>query len=155
MIRTASFVTLLVLGLVLAAPAPPVMAQPVSPPVASVTGEWTCLWVDPGRGFVYECVMTLVQTPSSTVEGRIVWTLVESPRPQEQGKLGLTAVEFVRGRFDAATRKLTMEGYDKDDPNTIIGLDGYPLALSASGRWLSGSTHTGGAGTGRFSATRR
>lgn len=49
---------------------------------------------------------------------------------------------------------MNVEGYDKDDPDTIIGLDGYPLELSATGQWMFGQTRSHGTGNGRFSAVR-
>lgn len=120
-----------------------------------VDGTWTCLWVDPSRGYIYECSMILVQSKSNALEGNITWTLVRSPRPEDAERLGTGAIEFVRGVIDPKTGRIAFKGYDKDDPVGVIGLDDYKLELSESGTWMFGPTATNGAGTGRFTAFRR
>ncbi|MGE0254037.1 MAG: hypothetical protein AB7N54_07010 [Alphaproteobacteria bacterium] len=120
-----------------------------------VDGTWNCLWIDPSRGYIYECSMTLVQTKSNSIEGNIAWTLVRSPKPEDTERLGTGAVEFVRGVMDPKTGRINFKGYDKEDPVGVIGLDDYKLEVSESGTWMFGPTATNGAGTGRFTAFRR
>ena len=82
--------------------------------------------------------------------GYIVWTLVDSPRRYEYKLIGLTATEYVRGSYDQTTRTLKLEGYKKDDPNGIIGLDEYYLNVSDDGQRIYGSTSNYGSWLGWF-----
>lgn len=45
-------------------------------------------------------------------------------------------------------------GYEKDDPNGIIDLDQYRLAISDNGKVVGGITLNGGSWTGQFIAVR-
>lgn len=123
-------------------------------PILTVTGEWAGEWND-RRGNVFACEMKIVQDSENNVNGHIVWTLRGSPDPQLQKKIHQTAVEHVSGSYDASKRSLTLRGYRKDDPNTIIALDSYRIFLSADGHTLSGETATNGSWEGRLSTTRK
>ena len=134
------------LALVLLVPAPLLAQQPGT---SRFKGQWT----NP-RGHVYAADFTLEIKPDGAAEGAITWTLVKSPRENEQAKLGRTGVEHVRGRYDAGCRVLTLEGWRKDDPDSILGLDTYRLVLSDNGQALVGPTRSHGSWEGRFDATR-
>src|SRR3989449_1864441 len=69
-------------------------------------------------------------------------------------KLGRSATEFARGRYDPTSQLLLLQGYRKEDPDTVIGLDGYRLLVANGGDALVGITDDGGTGEGRFSARR-
>jgi len=115
----------------------------------SVEGSWKGEWSNNiGHYFTFE--LTLKQGGTNTVEGAFTWTIVESPYTDEKPKLGMTAVEYVRGQFDPKSRKLSLTGYKKEDPNRIIGLDYYTLTLTENGRILEGPTRNNNTWKGVF-----
>lgn len=117
-------------------------------------GTWGGIWLSPS-GYVYLAEMRLKVDNSGSLEGEIKWILKESPRAEEQSKLGMTGTEFVRGSFDAKNRLVSFDGYRKDDPNQILGLDKYRLILAENGIVLGGITWNHGAWTGLFSLSRK
>ena len=58
------------------------------------------------------------------------------------------------GRFEARCGLLSLDGWRKDDPDSILGLDTYRLVLTENGRALVGPTRSHGDWEGRFEATR-
>src|SRR3970282_2048506 len=58
------------------------------------------------------------------------------------------------GRFGARCGLLSLDGWRKDDPDSILGLDTYRLVLTENGRALVGPTRSHGDWEGRFEATR-
>jgi hypothetical protein len=94
--------------------------------------------------------MRLEMGADDGVQGQITWTLEQSPRKEEKSKIGLTGIEYVGGTFDPASGVLLMEGYEKDDPNTILGLDRYRLFLAENGTVIGGITWHHGEWTGLF-----
>ena len=149
------FGALAVLGLVIMCAVTPdaAIAQTVSASDrAALAGPWDGIWT--GRGFRYQARMTLDVTASGAIEGAIEWTLLVSPRPNEAGKIGMKGTEFVRGRFDAAASVLNFEGYRKDDPNVVLGLDKYRLVVSDQRKTMGGITSSGGAWNSKFYLSR-
>ena len=121
--------------------------------ISTVSGTWVGEWTSPD-GFVYDASLELQAPADGAVSGQIKWTLKQSPRAQEQSKLGLTASEFVRGTFDRLCGILTLEGYEKTDPNMIIGLDKYRLLLAENHTVLGGITKHYGSWRGLFVLSR-
>ncbi len=116
---------------------------------ASVAGSWSGSWVAP-EGYSYAAAMRLEMGADYGVQGQITWTLEQSPRKEERSKIGLTGIEYVRGTFDPASGVLLMEGYEKADPNAILGLDRYRLFLAENGTVIGGITWHHGEWTGLF-----
>jgi hypothetical protein len=119
---------------------------------AALRRVWTGDWTTP-RGFHFTAELRLNPGPDGTVEGRILWPLRKSPREEEQAKVGQTGTEFVWGSFDPRSRALTLEGYRKDDPNHILGLDKYRLLLADDGRVIGGITWEHGGWEAKFHLT--
>ncbi|MBI4349002.1 MAG: hypothetical protein HY553_19345 [Elusimicrobia bacterium] len=134
-------------GWALAAPAA------AAPGVDVLSSPWKGEWTSP-KGFLYYAESHLNVGEGGAVEGHFQWTLKRSPRPSEQKKLDFTGKEFVRGRFDAVSGILTLEGYQKEDPHGILGLDKYRLLLAENGQVLTGMTWNNGSWRGIFSLTR-
>jgi hypothetical protein len=103
-----------------------------------LAGPWHGLWIAPG--WTYDAVINLRVGPSGAAAGGFNWTLRKSPRPAEQGKLGMTGVELVRGNYYANSGTFILEGYEKKDPNGILGLDKYRLVVSDHRRTMGGVT---------------
>jgi hypothetical protein len=106
---------------------------------AQAGGEWRGLWTAP-PGWSYEAKMSLRIGEAGSVNGEITWTLRRSPRTNDQAKLGLTGVELVRGTYHAVSRALILDGYDKRDPQGILGLDKYRLVVSDNYKAAGGIT---------------
>ena len=106
---------------------------------ADLAGPWRGQWTA-SEGWLYEAVMTLRVTMAGAVSGEINWTLRKSARPAEQAKVGMSGVELVRGNYFANSSTLILEGYDKRDPNGVIGLDKYRLVVSGNRRTMGGVT---------------
>ena len=115
--------------------------------------RWAGQWMSP-TGFLYLAEMRIEIGPGGAAEGAITWTLAQSPRESELPKLGQKGVEYVRGRYDSPSRVLSLEGYRKEDPLAVIGLDTYRLLLAENGLALAGMTSNHGDWQGRFWATR-
>ncbi|MGO9775941.1 MAG: hypothetical protein ACLQGT_11920 [Terracidiphilus sp.] len=126
----------------------------------SVSGEWRGIWTDP-TGYVFTVMMTLDTGPGcktcapagdGSIQGKIVWTLRKMPAnatPELAAKVGMTGTELVKGEG-----LLVLNGYQKDDPNSIIGLDQYRLAISDDGKVIGGITLNYGPWTGQLFAVR-
>jgi hypothetical protein len=94
----------------------------------------------------YDATVQLTLRADGAVDGRIQWVLVRAPsaRSDLEAKIGAQGVEHVRGTFDAMSRMLALEGYRKEDPRSVIGLDHYRLILSEDLSTLKGSTRSHG-----------
>ena len=66
----------------------------------------------------------------------------------------MKGVEHVRGKFYPETSTLVVDGYSKDDPNVILGLDKYRLVVSETRKSMGGITWHHGPWTGHFFLTR-
>jgi hypothetical protein len=116
---------------------------------AEIAGPWHGRWTAPD-GWIYEAVISLRVSGSGATSGEINWTLRKSPRPAEQGKVGMTGVESVRGNYYADTGTLILEGYEKNDPNGILGLDKYRLVVLDNHRTMGGITRHHNAWNSQF-----
>ena len=108
-----------------------------------LAGPWHGNWTAP-EGWLYEGVMRLRIGSSGIVEGEINWTLRTAARDREQAKIGMSGTEYIRGTYYALAGALMLEGYKKDDPNAVIGLDTYRLIASPDRKALAGFTAHGG-----------
>jgi hypothetical protein len=100
---------------------------------------WRGKWLS-DKGFLYTATVRLHVGQDYSVEGQIAWVMERSPRTEDQSKLGLGAAEYVRGKFLPQARVLRVEGYRKDDPHAVIGLDKYHLVISDNDLVLGGIT---------------
>lgn len=131
---------------------------------ASIAGEWSGVWTSPS-GFVYSAQITLSTGPGckmcaaigdGSIQGQIVWTLRKvgtNASASYAGSEGLTATEYVRGEMKG-DGFFVLEGYRKDDPHNIIGLDRYRLALAENDNVIGGITRNNGPWTGQLIAVR-
>lgn len=126
----------------------------VKPDFNSVVGKWEGKWSMTG-GSVFSAKMELENfNDANTIQGAITWKLESSSLPAQQSKIGFTGVEFVRGRYDPEARMLFLEGYRKDDPYEVIGLDKYRLEFSENGNSLTGASSNYGEWNAKFSLAR-
>lgn len=141
------------IGLVLALVALPAWAQTPAPEDrAALAATWQGEWTRPGYVYVAELHMTV--SPQNVVDGNIRWTLRQTPVAGAQSKIGLAGTEYIRGAYLPAARLLRFDGYKKDDPNVILGLDKYRLALSDDDKAIGGIAWANGDWAGRFSLSR-
>ncbi|HWR01367.1 MAG TPA: hypothetical protein VN371_05840 [Chlorobaculum sp.] len=120
---------------------------------SQIRGTWSGQWKSPS-GSIYTGIMTLVPTGDRTVEGRINWTMNRSPGAEEQSRLEMTGIEFVRGSYDPENRVLSLEGYARNDPKIILGLDKYRLILPENSAAIGGVTWNHGSWKGLFGLLR-
>ena len=130
----------------------------------NVAGEWRGIWTDP-TGYAFTVTITLETGPgcktcapagNGSIRGKIVWTLRKTPAnatPELAAKVGLTGTELVKGERKGEGL-LVLNGYQKDDPNHIIGIDQYRLAISDDGKVIGGITLNYGPWTGQLFAVR-
>jgi hypothetical protein len=131
---------------------------------SSIAGEWRGIWTD-RSGYVFTATVTLetgsnckacAASGDGSVRGTIVWTMRNAPTkasPEEAAKVGMTATEFVKGERKGEGL-LVLNGYKKDDPNSIFSLDQYRLAISDNGMVIGGITNNNGSWTGQLIALR-
>jgi hypothetical protein len=168
--RGAHIHRLLILGIAafavphsaLAAPRNAPVAAPRNAPVVApsisaadremLLGPWTGAWT--ATRYRYDVAMALNVDETGNVEGTIAWTLRESPSPFASRKVGMNATEYVHGKYYPDSETLILEGYRKDDPNTIIELDKYRLVVSPTGLTMGGITEEHGAWNGQFFLSR-
>lgn len=120
---------------------------------ALLASPWKGTWVS-SKGYLYSASVRLRVAADFSVEGEISWVLERSPREEDKAKLGFGGTEYVRGTYDPRARVLRLEGYRKDDPNIILGLDKYHLVLADSDQVLGGITWNHGDWQGLFSLLR-
>ncbi len=120
---------------------------------ALLTSPWKGYWISP-KGFLFTANVRLRIAQNNSVEGEIAWVMERSPREEDKAKLGIGATEYVRGSYDPRARILRLEGYRKDDPNQVIGLDKYHLVLADSNQVLGGITWNHGSWQGLISLAR-
>jgi hypothetical protein len=137
---------------------------PCAAQASSVAGEWRGIWTDPS-GYVFTATMTLetgsgckacAASGDGSVRGTIVWTMRKTPAnapAEEAAKVGSSATEYVKGERKGEGL-LVLNGYKKDDPNSIFSLDKYRLALSDDGLVMGGITFDNGTWTGQLNTLR-
>jgi hypothetical protein len=131
---------------------------------SGVEGEWQAFKTTP-EGAVFIGKITL-QSGSScktcaamgdgSIQGKIVWTLRRAgmkAAPGMAGKAGKTGTELVKGQMKGKGL-LVLNGYQKNDPNNILAIDKYRLAVSDDGKVLGGLTLNNGPWTGQLIAIR-
>ncbi|HUF23928.1 MAG TPA: hypothetical protein VMN81_07375 [Vicinamibacterales bacterium] len=133
--------------------APRAASGPPPPIAASPAGTWRGTW-NSSAGYAYAADVRLQVAADGAVEGSIVWTLRVTPVTTDQHKIGMTGVERVRGTFDARSGTISMRGFEKNDPNTIIGLDRYRLFYAENGKVIGGITESHGTWEGVLSLVR-
>ncbi len=108
---------------------------------AALAKSWAGTWTS-APGFVYGAQFRAQLLPNGAVEGRLDWTLIQAPatRPEYEGKIGGKGVEYVWGVYEPVGRTLTLEGYRRDDPRVLLGLDRYRLSIAADYGEISGAT---------------
>jgi hypothetical protein len=129
-----------------------------------VDGEWRGIWTNPA-GFVFTAEITLqtgascktcAATGDDSIQGKIVWCLRSAgtkAAPGMAGKAGKLGTEFVQGQMKGKGL-LVLNGYKLDDPNNILTLDKYRLAVSDDGKVIGGLTFNNGHWTGQLIAIR-
>jgi hypothetical protein len=130
-----------------------VVLAPHAGPAQPGPSKWWGQWTSPS-GFLYLAEIALEIRPDGTAEAAITWTLAASPRESELQKLGTKGIEYVRGRFDKASGVLSLDGYRKEDPSQVIGLDHYRLVIAENHRALAGISSNRGDWLGRLWAVR-
>ena len=136
---------------------PPAANEPLTPPsrrTSTATGRWNGSWSSPSGAYL-DVVFNLNDDGTGRVSGQFDWTLRRTRRPEKMSKIGMSAIEYVNGTFDPVSRKLSLQGYRKDDPNgVLVMLDQYRLTLSPDERSMSGSAKNGGKWNARINAAR-
>lgn len=131
-----------------------VPAMPAPRPVISPRGRWSGDW-SASSGAYLTINVDLSEDGSNRVSGQIEWTLRRTTRPEKISKIGLKAIEYVSGRYDPATRTVTLKGTSKDDPyGVLVMTDDYRLTLSEDSRRLNGAAKNGGKWNGRVNLSR-
>ena len=115
---------------------------------AALAGPWHGFWRS--AGYLYEARMRLKVEANGATEGAIDWTLRSASRPDYKDKIGLKGTEHVRGKFFPDAAAMVLDGYRKDDPNTILGLDKYRLVVAENRQTMGGITWDHGPWTGEF-----
>ncbi|MCE5193870.1 MAG: hypothetical protein LLF28_00180 [Nitrospiraceae bacterium] len=123
------------------------------PSATNLNGTWRGTWYSP-KGYVYFAEMHLDVSPDGIISGDIIWTMNNSPQDSDITKIGLKGTEYIRGTYNTQSRVLIFEGYRKDDPNIVIGLDKYRLILSDNNQVIGGITSNHGDWRGLFSLVR-
>lgn len=114
-------------------------------------GSWTKIL----STYQFDFDLVLEVNESNQVEGYFVWELVEYDKYNTlsieyyENKVGMTGTEYVKGTYDPTTQEYKLEGYKKDDPNVIIGLDVYQLKVDDEGN-IGGTTSANGTWFGRI-----
>ena len=125
-----------------------------TPRIYDARGKWIGDW-STESGTLFDFELTLTETSSDTLDGRVVWFMRRTARPDKRDKIGLTATEYVRGTIDRTTGLVNLSGYKKDDRDgMLVMLDVYRLTLSADGNNLNGQARNGGKWNGRVRLSR-
>ncbi len=99
---------------------------------------------------------TCAATGDGSIQGKIVWGLRSAgmkASPEMAGKVGKIGTEYVKGQMKGKGL-LVLNGYKLDDPEHILEVDKYRLAVSDDGKVLGGLSFNNGHWTGQFIAIR-
>jgi len=113
--------------------------QAPSPAGVDLTGEWKGELLYPW-GTAYSAHLDLVDDKSGNVQGRLIWTFLRAEKRRAADK---NTVETVRGVFNTATRSLSLDGSDEDEPGRSKIVDRYSLTLTEDGNNLNGFVQGG------------
>jgi hypothetical protein len=108
-------------------------------------GEWS----EVNRSIIFKGLLKLDIKNNST-EGQIIWTFIaaDSSNPNSvayyRGKKGLIGIELITGTLNLTASEMTLEGYSKDDPGNVIGLDKYYVKFSMNRSVIYGKTWSNG-----------
>ena len=131
---------------------------------SGVEGEWQGIKNTPERVvFTGEITLetgagckTCAATGDGSIQGKIVWGLRSEgtkAAPGVASKAGKIGTEYVKGQMKGKGL-LVLNGYKLDDPNHILVLDKYRLAVSDDGKVIGGLTFNNGHWTGQLIAIR-
>jgi hypothetical protein len=118
---------------------------------AALEKEWAGHFTQPGAAF--DAKLRLRVLPDGAVEGSFHWTQTKADREDRKRNVGRSGTEFVWGVYDPKTRLLLIDGYRRDDPHAILGLDRYRLTLGTKNQILGGITWANGTNKGRLDLT--
>jgi len=113
-------------------------------------GKYKGTWTEAGSTYKYSFEIDV--SFSEKIDSFFLWTLEATPRSNERSKIGLQGKEFVHGTFNPSTRRLHLNGFKKEDPHVILGLDKYELTVSKDGKTISGKTYSHGSWKGILNA---
>ena len=124
--------------------------------VSYFKGEWTIV----NKHDLFTGIFKIAVKKDGIAKAEIVWTYLAIDSTKQEmvdlykGKKGKSGTEYLEGRFDAATGDFYFEGKQKDDPDTILGLDKYHVKLSANKQAIYGTTETEGTNEGLLYAVK-
>lgn len=122
--------------------APP-MKRNSFPKYAVWRGEWQGD-KNYNKEYVFIFEVQLNELEDKKIKGAFYWELKKIPFPPEPPysltDIGKKATEFVRGKYDPLTQTMTLDGYSKDDPDSIIGLARYKLTFNKDHSEFNGVT---------------
>ena len=113
--------------------------------------EWEGRFGDDSSEFAAR--LKIVVHNDGAVEGKIFWKLLKHTAEARKPLIGKEGIEYVWGTYDPAKRLLAIDGYRREDPFVMLGLDRYRLTLGDEGIRLKGTTWNHGANDGKFSLT--
>lgn len=122
----------------------------LSAQVRQFKGTWTKI----NTTYVFEFDLIL-KHQGNKVEGYFIWKVIQLDENSSFSKnhykdrIGLTGKEFIRGSWYPSTNSYKFQGYRKEDPHQIIGLDYYELQLDEFDD-IGGKTSTAGSWLGRI-----
>ena len=117
--------------------------------LSAQTHKFTGTWTKVLTTYEFDFELYLTVDAKNEVKGFFVWKVINYDKYNKSSieyyadKLGLTAKEYVRGTYNPIRRELIMQGYKKDDPHSIIGIDTYKLEIDESGN-IGGTTKANG-----------
>jgi hypothetical protein len=112
-------------------------------------GEWT----ETNTSILFKGLLK-IELKHNSVEGQIIWTYIAADSANSnsvafyRGKKGLIGIEYFSGTFSPKTSDLNFEGFSKDDPNNVIGLDKYFAKFSMARTVIYGRTWSNGENNG-------
>ncbi len=107
--------------------------------LSAQTYQFQGSWIKLNTTYVFEFDLILNHSKSNNVEGHFIWQVVRYDegsflsKSHYADKIGLTAKEFVKGRYNPSKKVYFLDGYRKEDPNNIIGLDTYRIKVDKNG----------------------
>lgn len=115
------------------------LTVPKTNPDFSPAGNWT--GGNPkNTNYTADAKLTEV---NGEINGQIIWTLRNTKNPKKMSQVGSQGIEYVKGNYNPQTLKISLQGYNKNDPNGIIKLNKYDLYLSKDNQQISGKTING------------